>query len=146
MNLINRIEKNLFLSDWKAASNLSTLQELEITKIISIGNEKEFDFYIFHDEIEYLKIYLDDNEEANITLYFDKINKIIAETDGKILIHCQKGISCSVAIIISYLMSKGMNYEEAFQKIKKLRPYVKPNSGFIKQLVNYYKNDLLIFT
>lgn len=37
-------------------------------------------------------------------------------------------------------MNKGMNYEKTYRKIKKIRYMIKPNEGFIKQLISYYKN------
>jgi len=135
--MINKIDENLYLSDWKGASNLEFIKELGITKIISLGNEKEQKFYKFHDDIEYLKITIEDSEDANISQYFNKTNKFIS--NGIVLIHCNKGISRSATIIIAYLMNKGMKYDEAFKKLKKVRYIIKPNSGFIKQL-NYFKN------
>ena len=138
MNLINRIEKNIFLSDWKPASNLSLLKELNIKRIVSVGNEEEFKFYKFHENIEYLKIFLEDSENSNISIYFKKVNDFIKQNDENMLIHCQKGISRSFTFVIFYLMNEGLNYKQAYTKIKKINPYIKPNKGFVKQLKDYY--------
>ena len=129
---INRIEENIYLSDWEGASNLDFINELKITKIISLGNEKEQEFYEIHENIEYLKIIIDDSENANISQYFNETNKFISQ--GTVLIHCNKGISRSVTIIMAYLIDKGMSYSEAFNKIQNNRHFIKPNSGFIEQL------------
>jgi len=137
--MINNICENLYLSDWEGASNLNFIKELGITKIISLGNEKEQEMYKFYDDIEYLKIIIKDNKEENICKYFKETNKFIS--DGIVLVHCNKGISRSSTIIISYFMNKGMNYEKTYRKIKKIRYMIKPNEGFIKQLIDYYKID-----
>jgi len=128
---INKIQEKLFLSDWKASSRLDILKELEITKVISLGNENEQKFYIFHEGIEYLKIIIDDSPEENISQYFEETNKFISE--GNVLVHCNKGISRSATIVIAFLMKK-MSYDKAFNLVKRKRHFIKPNAGFIKQL------------
>lgn len=128
--MISKINENLYLSDW-GACRLEYIQELGITKIISLGNEKEHGFYKIHENVEYLKIIIEDDKDENISQYFDKTNKFISE--GIVLVHCNKGISRSSAIIISYLMNKEMSYVKAFQKVKKCRYLIKPNIGFINQ-------------
>jgi len=128
---INKIQEKLFLSDWKASSRLDILKELEITKVISLGNENEQKFYIFYEGIEYLKIIIDDSPEENISQYFEETNKFISE--GNVLVHCNKGISRSATIVIAFLMKK-MSYDKAFNLVKRKRHFIKPNAGFIKQL------------
>ena len=135
--LINNIEDNIYLSDWCGATNIEILKELNIGRIISLGNEKEQEFYVFHKDIEYLKIFIEDSKDSNISIYFDKINIFISQSSKGVLIHCNKGISRSVTIVIAYLMNKGMSYSKAFNKIKKIRPCIKPNIGFIQQLHSF---------
>lgn len=135
MSLITKIDDRVFLADWKAATNLSILNDLEITKVISIGNEAEMEFYSFFDEIEYLKIVIEDKEDSNISEWFDKTNHFLSE--GNCLVHCRAGISRSVTIILAYLMNKGMSYQEAFSVLKAKKSNIKPNPGFVSQLKSY---------
>ena len=135
--MINKICENLYLSDWKGASNFHFIKELGITKIISLGDENEQKMYKFYDDVEYLKIVIEDKEEENIYKYFEKTNKFIS--DGNVLVHCNKGISRSSTIIISYFMNKGLTYKQSYRKIKKIHYIIKPNEGFVKQLIDYYK-------
>lgn len=61
---------------------------------------------------------------------------------GKVLIHCIMGISRSATIAIAYLMiKKRFKAKEAVEKVKKARD-IKPNNGFLKQLVQL-DNDKL---
>ena len=47
-----------------------------------------------------------------------------------------RSTSCLIAYMIKYL---GYSFMEALEYIKKKRPQVFPNYGFIKQLMNYEK-------
>lgn len=141
--MINLIHDNLYLSDWEGASKLYFLEELGIEKIISLGTEEEMQKYVFHerDGLEYMKIIIDDIEKANISSYFDT-NRFIFESlksSKRVLIHCNKGISRSPTIAIAYFIKVlNLSYEEALYKIKEIRPFVKPNKGFINQIIKRY--------
>lgn len=132
--LINKID-GIFLSDWEAAAKLDILEELGIKKVISLGNREELEKYVYHEGIEYLKIEIEDEENENISQHFEITNKFI---DNETLVHCHKGISRSVTIVMAYLMSKNMSYLSAFYKIKAVRPFINPNIGFMDQLSKYY--------
>ena len=41
------------------------------------------------------------------------------------------GVSRSTTIVIAYLIGKGMNFNEAFETVKKARPCTSPNEGFM---------------
>jgi protein-tyrosine phosphatase len=74
-----------------------------------------------------------------ISVYFDRTNRFIFDSlkcSKPVLIHCNKGISRSPTIAISYFMKHlNLSYEEALFKIKDIRPFVKPNKGFINQII-----------
>lgn len=54
---------------------------------------------------------------------------------GKVLVHCNAGISRAPAVVIAYLRrGEGLSFEEAWEKVKEARPGMKPNVGFVKQL------------
>ncbi|KAK6034874.1 dual specificity phosphatase, catalytic domain protein [Cooperia oncophora] len=57
---------------------------------------------------------------------------------GKVLVHCNAGISRAATFVISYLMVyHGMSLELALETVKKARPKVRPNMGFMKQLKSF---------
>ena len=61
-----------------------------------------------------------------------------AKYHGKILVHCNKGVSRSVSVVVGYLMKyKDMNIEESLAKIRETRPQASPNSAFLKQLEDF---------
>eukprot|EP00002_Diphylleia_rotans_P001213 TRINITY_DN10679_c0_g1_i1.p1 TRINITY_DN10679_c0_g1~~TRINITY_DN10679_c0_g1_i1.p1 ORF type:complete len:828 (+),score=177.76 TRINITY_DN10679_c0_g1_i1:164-2647(+) len=62
------------------------------------------------------------------------------EQGKSVLVHCQKGISRSSAVVIGYLMWKQrISFEEAFSHVRAQRPACAPNSGFIAQLLEWRK-------
>ena len=59
---------------------------------------------------------------------------------GGVLVHCYAGVSRSSSFVIGYVMrSRYMNYDDAKALVKKQRPCIYPNDGFVRQLQNYWK-------
>lgn len=72
-----------------------------------------------------------------------------ASASPKLLFHWKRGISRSAAVMMGYLMvTNGINFEEAFNMVKKKRPTIDPNIGFVSQLqwldefLNKHNEDL----
>jgi len=60
------------------------------------------------------------------------------EERGSVLVHCEKGISRSSTIVISFLMkAQSFSLQEAYQYVLARRPIIFPNYGFLQQLVLY---------
>lgn len=61
-------------------------------------------------------------------------------SQGKVLVHCQAGISRSATICIAYLMHhKGLSLDEAYDFIQARRSVISPNMNFMRQLAEYEK-------
>jgi hypothetical protein len=55
--------------------------------------------------------------------------------NNNVYIHCQLGISRSAAIVVAYLMfTLQLPYQAASAVLKRARPFVCPNEGFVEQL------------
>ncbi|KAF1796716.1 dual specificity phosphatase [Mucor lusitanicus] len=114
------------------------ITEKKITHVLSLGDfDNDLDV-----KIEYKNINVMDVDEQNIIQYFDETNEFIQETykaGGRILIHCQAGVSRSAAVLAACLMkSKKINRDDALEIIKRKRPSVAPNAGFMEQLSLYF--------
>ncbi|CAG8508978.1 4732_t:CDS:1 [Paraglomus occultum] len=87
---------------------------------------------------KYLKIRIADVPSARISEHFDVCIKFIESAQangGRVLVHCQAGVSRSTSIVIAFLMhSQRISYEQAFRIVKQKRQSVKPNTGFVRQL------------
>jgi protein-tyrosine phosphatase len=72
--------------------------------------------------------------EAFLRPAFEYIEGVRKEKKN-ILVHCAAGMSRSGIIVISYLIKKyGISYEEALERVRKVRRCVGPNRGFVRQL------------
>ena len=142
----NEIIKDfLYISGYKTASTLIDLQNLKITNIINCSGDlcENLSF----SGINYLTLNIRDNVSENIEcLFFKCINYIneAKEKNGRVLIHCYKGVSRSVSVIISYLIYLyNWTYDEAFDFVQLKRPIANPNIGFYLQLKTFHKRITL---
>uniref|UniRef100_A0A0N5BRX6 protein-tyrosine-phosphatase n=1 Tax=Strongyloides papillosus TaxID=174720 RepID=A0A0N5BRX6_STREA len=61
-------------------------------------------------------------------------------SEGKLLIHCEQGISRSATLCIAYIMKTfKYTFSRAYELIKTKHPQACPNSGFLKQLQIFEK-------
>ena len=93
------------------------------------------------DKPDYLRVPIKDSRESNLIDYFDQVADMIEKTrekDGRSLVHCVAGVSRSVSLVLAYLMKYAdMSLKSAFQHVRSVRPQVRPNTGFFKQLIEY---------
>lgn len=85
-----------------------------------------------------------DVPEYKLNAHFKECFQFIHEQRNKgksVLVHCMAGISRSATIVIGYLMTiyPTMNFETAFNHVRKKRRVVRPNDGFLEQLREYDK-------
>ncbi|ELU15396.1 hypothetical protein CAPTEDRAFT_176337 [Capitella teleta] len=54
---------------------------------------------------------------------------------GTVMVHCQAGQSRSAAVVLAYVMQKlDLSLEDAMTLVRKQRPQIGPNEGFMRQL------------
>ena len=105
--------------------------------------------------ITYLNVNMLDIPEQSISLFLDESLQFIhnaigghwsksgPEKPGKVLVHCNAGVSRSSTIIIAYLIKyKSMAYRQALELVRKNRPAAKPNAGFETQLLALEREQL----
>lgn len=98
---MNHIIDNLFVSGMDPASQKKLLQANKIHTIINCAPlycENYFNF------ISYMSYFLNDSKQELIELFFYHFVKFVQETENNILVHCQQGVSRSVALVMAYLM------------------------------------------
>jgi protein-tyrosine phosphatase len=127
----------LYVGSFAEASNKEWLQENNISHILNLA--KELPEY-FPSEFAYKKIPLEDLPTCKMNRHFSEIFRFIDEGRklGTVLVHCMMGISRSASAVLYYLMEKeGMSFTKARRFLKEKRTFVRPNQGFITQLVNH---------
>ena len=67
----------------------------------------------------------------------------VKERGGRVLVHCQAGISRSATICLAYLMhAQRVRLDEAFDFVKRRRQVISPNLAFMGQLLQF-ETDVL---
>ncbi|VDP03244.1 unnamed protein product [Soboliphyme baturini] len=123
------------LGSQDVAADFELLLANGITHILNVS----FDVpNYFENHFTYLHCPLLDDEKFDLTSFLDGCLKFIEDalsSGGSVFVHCNAGISRSVAVAIAYLMhAKRIPFEDAFQHIRACRPRAQPNAGFIAQL------------
>jgi len=74
----------------------------------------------------------------------DFINTVLKKEKGTILVHCMAGQSRSASMIIAYLVQKKkMALSDAIAMVRKVRPSIMPNPGFMMQLQEFENAQLI---
>lgn len=62
----------------------------------------------------------------------------VKASGGRVLVHCQAGISRSATICLAYLINaRRVSLDEAFDFVKRRRQVISPNLAFMGQLVQF---------
>lgn len=144
----NEIEPLLYLGSVDAYKDDKFMGK--ISAIVSITRISTDEFGLPpHISVKYgnhLDICLPDHEDANIVQHFDESYTFITNhiLEGHaVFVHCAAGISRSATLVAAYLMraNKWTAYA-ALSLIKEKRPCIRPNDGFLEQLL-FFEKELL---
>ncbi|KDQ25363.1 hypothetical protein PLEOSDRAFT_1093970 [Pleurotus ostreatus PC15] len=143
----------LLLGPFVASKSLETLQSLGITHIVCIRDAKEA-FSVrprFPQQFTYMTLDVEDNEEQNLIRLFPAAKKFIDDAisrNGRVLVHCNGGISLSPAFVVMFVMQYyNMSWEDALHTVQNRRYCISPNGGFLTQIKEYeaiYKASLAL--
>lgn len=91
----------------------------------------------------HLYLPLDDDPMEDISKYFEKSETFIKHFQDRnvpVFVHCVVGKSRSASLVINYMMRKyGLTAIQAAYLVKTRRPIIRPNDGFLAQLVKAEK-------
>ena len=136
---INHIVDNLYLGDFRAADDLNTLKQNNITHIINCAFNLPNKF---PNEMIYKRLDLRDEPNQPIIDQMKEAYAYIKENKEKnIFVHCVFGKSRSASVIIFYIMNEQkIDFNKAKSFVKNIRSIVDPNSGFENELNKYYEH------
>ena len=145
----------LYLCDLRTINNPKKLEVRNITAIVCATkiNPKEYKpFKYFNINPKNLKIPrikkkadeiikvlpIEDLENSDISRYFFETVKFIHSKrleKKNVAVHCDKGISRSVAVLVAYfVVFSGKSVDEALGFVREKHPEANPNFGFMMQL------------
>jgi hypothetical protein len=161
VNKMSEITQHIYLSSMEAGLDMTTLKAENIKAILHIGDDskskKTLEIYK-RKKMTYQFFEIKDNVDANIIPLFEPTYNFIhayIKQERKVLVHCTAGVSRSAAILAYYLLKRYyyINFKPTSKKIKEListenyflygivtflkelRPCIRPNPGFIRQLL-----------
>lgn len=135
---------NVFLGPLTPATNRDTLLSTGITHICSCLRTTP----CFPNDFSYLVISLNDADSEDIAAHFNNCIEFIhkaTQAGGKVYVHCAAGISRSATIVIAYMMyTMRIGFDRAYDIVRSRRPFVCPNAGFRRQLVEFERTLQLV--
>lgn len=134
----SQITPSLFLSGADAPLNQPLVTQKGITLIVNVTLSHTCPFY---PGVECIRVAVSDLPNARLCDHFEHVAaRIHNNRAGGTLVHCAAGMSRSPALIMAYLMKyKGVTLRQAHNWVKDSRPYIRLNSGFWAQLLDYEK-------
>lgn len=135
---LNEVTKGLFIGSQDAASNYTGLKEKEITHIFNAAIHID---NFFPNDFVYKSEALYDEPTFDVTPYLDSSADYINDTlknDGKMLVHCNAGISRSSTLILAYLMKwRKLSLDDGLIMVREVRPFARPNARFMMKLKEF---------
>ncbi|KXS13188.1 phosphatases II, partial [Gonapodya prolifera JEL478] len=140
---MQEIVPGLFLGPHTASKQRDALRSHGITHIVVVrdNTEKHIVKPQFPGEFVYLEINASDHPLENLIPHFHQSTAFIESAlaqGGRVLVHCNGGISRSPAVVVGYLMeNRKMDFRVAYELVQNKRFCVNPNEGFKTQLKEY---------
>jgi predicted protein tyrosine phosphatase len=137
---MSNIDTNLYLGSVEISLNETFLKKNGITHVLNCAKSLEKLFpslKTYSDKFNYMALPMIDSK-MDITPYIKEGVAFIDDaikSGGKIYVHCARGVSRSVSIIIAYLMYHySISFDDALVLIKSKHPQSDPNPYFVEQL------------
>ncbi|XP_051897116.1 dual specificity protein phosphatase 1-A-like [Pristis pectinata] len=128
----------LYLGSAYHSSRKETLQSLGITALLNVSSNCP---NCFEGVFQYKCIPVEDSHMTDISAWFQEAIDFIdsvKNSGGRVLVHCQAGISRSATICLAYLIrTQRVRLEEAFDFVKQRRGVISPNFAFMGQLLQF---------
>eukprot|EP00434_Breviolum_minutum_P000788 symbB.v1.2.000695.t1/scaffold41.1/size391900/12 len=136
----------LFIGGERAASNRIELIQNHITHVLNCCERLPFSSHRTQNERLHLKDSRDESLSSQLSTAFTFLDKV-QEEKGRCLVHCRKGASRSVAIVLAYLvLRQRYRLRDAWRLIQSKRPVARPNVGYCRQLVDFEKTSTGVAT
>src|SRR5579883_2210517 len=163
MNKVSEITTHILISNTENAEQLSVIKEYGIKSLLYFGSQPK-DPKILKTyqkkKLNYLQIPIGEKtgKPPNLMQYLDSAYQFIHQSvlnEEKVLLHCNEGVSLSVAFLIYYLLRRYYitNFKSSKDKtkdlidpeitfilgiikfLKELRPCIEPKADYIYQLL-----------
>jgi len=130
--------KNILVGSKKVAKNFNLLKNNGVVAVLNITDSLK-NFHENSPTFSYLRIPIADSNDAPIENFFIEAVEFIEHhiQKGKVLVHCNEGLSRSPALVIAFAMKHfKMNLKEAYEKIIEKLEEENINNGFKTKLMD----------
>ncbi|KND02796.1 uncharacterized protein SPPG_01877 [Spizellomyces punctatus DAOM BR117] len=140
---MQEILPGLWLGPYQCSKNKELLKSKGITHVLCIrdSNERHVVKTTFPDDFVYHVIEVSESPMQNLIPYFPDAKQFIdyaLEQGGRVLVHCNSGISRSPSFVVAYvMMSQRWGFQESFTFVQNKRFCMNPNEGFKYQLKEF---------
>ncbi|XP_053310826.1 serine/threonine/tyrosine-interacting-like protein 1 [Spea bombifrons] len=133
----------LYLGDIRQASDRYILKDLKIKSQVNVSPEP---VNVSLENVHVLHIPVTDTADSDLLQSFPSVCAFIDAHMGPncaVLVFSKLGISSSSAVVIAYLMHcKKCSLKEAWAHVLKCKANMRPNRGFVEQLLEWEKTIL----
>eukprot|EP00756_Hemistasia_phaeocysticola_P017499 Hpha_TRINITY_DN15541_c6_g2::TRINITY_DN15541_c6_g2_i1::g.109135::m.109135 len=133
----DRVRSGLFLGPLRSAQD-RVYARLGITHVVTVGRELDVRP---PPHVEHLKVEVDDVPDEELVDLLTGAHRMIdaaKAAGGACFVHCFKGQSRSSTVVITYLMmTEKRKFANALAAVRTARPCVRPNEGFVQQMVRF---------
>lgn len=134
---ISRIYKNVYLASGSWIFNKKSKVNINIEHFQLILNLAPQEVKINPlPGADVFSIDLQDIYYENIYMYFETLNHLFMHRKSEnILVVCAAGISRSTTVVLAYLLKQKFTLRNAISFLLQKRPQIRPNDGFLLQLI-----------
>lgn len=139
---VSEILPYLFIGNFRDVQDKTLLSHLGVTHIMSVTDSIPSSL-VNSTEFRCLHLPAVDNHSQDLRPAFESGIQFITEvkrSNGIVLVHCQAGVSRSVAVVMAYIMHLWPNFNvtRALEFVQARRPVAGPNLHFLGQLQRFY--------
>ncbi len=133
----------LYLGSMQDANDVAALTSSGISHILCMAEEAPLTVRSdsLGPTLQFLHLPVGDNLSSNLEVHFPAAFTFLDGAKlagGRVLVHCQMGISRSATVVIAYVMrSLRLSYEEALNYVRHRRRVIDPNLTFLNQLMAF---------
>jgi predicted protein tyrosine phosphatase len=149
---VTLVSDRLFLTSVDAVRDVDRMQQLGVTHIISVLNQRHlpprtWSLELDARKIKHMMFELDDCDDPNLAdilhatqLALRRIHR--ASPLHVVVIHCQLGVSRSATCVLNYWLNENplLGADAALHTLQQLRPCAQPNFWFMEKLRTMYSD------
>jgi len=137
----SKITPHIWLGGQPQVSRLSALERRGIGAVVNMRSEYSYPVETKWGDMRQLHLPTTDNTAPSLEHLREGVAFIqeAVSRDQGVYVHCWAGLGRGPTMVAAYFISEGMNPEEAWNRIRRVRPFVRPTQTQQEQLETFAK-------